>query len=69
MWRSLPDEEKEKWRLEAMSRAVNNQQDINYEYLKVINPERKKKALAQLQKINPKENPEEAPGYTSSLSD
>ena len=46
MWRNLSDEDKEYYREEAMKRAIELNQDTNFEYLKSINSDKKKKALA-----------------------
>ncbi len=71
MWRAISDEEKEKWRQEALKRAMDNGQNTNFEYLKnnAGNEKTRKRAQAIFEKINGKENPEDNPGYTSTLSD
>ena len=66
LWNNLPMQEKEKYRVEAYKRAVELGQNLDLGYLKTIDngPSRSRKS-----KVQKKENPEEPPGYTSSLSD
>ena len=66
LWRNLSDDEKEQWRQEALKRAIENNQTTSFDYLHSVNPDKRKKALVQLTKLN-NNNPEENPGYTSSL--
>ncbi|TNV75933.1 hypothetical protein FGO68_gene3942 [Halteria grandinella] len=67
LWKNLTTDEKEQWRNVALERAITNGQNTNFDYLQGGAGDKKKRST--LAKVNPKDNPEEHPGYTSSLSD
>ena len=66
LWSNLSLEEKEKYRVDAYNRAVELGQNLDLGYLRSIENASSKSKKGKVQK---KENPEEPPGYTSSLSD
>ena len=43
MWHEMPDCEKEKWREQALNRAIQHKQNTDYQFLKVLHPNYKKK--------------------------
>ncbi len=71
LWSNLSTEEKEKYRVDAYNRAVEHGQNVDVGYLRSSDGANMK-ANSRTQKKKgalKKENPEEPPGYTSSLSD